>query len=179
MVESVKGIFSTYTDNEPKSPLHVGEVMNIWTYHTMLAELNRFVEIGLNTTTDDELIEALKNSYTDCHKQVEDIENLLRDEGITLPPTTERKPHSDPNDVPQGAKMSDEEIANGVSVKQVSAITLCATGLAQSIRMDIANMWLRFFLNRAKYGAYFVPLARKRGWLKVPPYYYPPGMPEK
>lgn len=74
--------------------------------------------------------------------------------------------------------MSDEEIANGISAKQISAITLCATGLAQSIRMDIANMWLRFLLDRVKYGAYFTPLARKRGWLKTPPYYYPPGKPK-
>lgn len=65
--EAAKGIFSAYTDNEPKSPLHVGEVMSLWTYHATLTEINRFAEIGLNTTTDDELVEALKNSYADVN----------------------------------------------------------------------------------------------------------------
>ncbi|RYD05226.1 hypothetical protein N752_10550 [Desulforamulus aquiferis] len=44
--------------------------------------------------------------------------------------------------------MTDDEIANGISVKQVSTLTLCATGLAQSIRSDIGEMWLRFLTDR-------------------------------
>lgn len=130
ILEAVKGIFSVYTDDEPQSPLHVVEVMNLWMYFTMLTEINRFVEIGLNTTTDDELIEALKNSFHDCHNQAEEIENILRREGVGLPPTSERKPHTNPHDVPAGAKMTDDEIANGLAAKQVSSIILCGYGLA-------------------------------------------------
>ena len=44
LLEAAKGIISTYADDEPKSPLHVGEVMNLWTYRTILEEINRFVE---------------------------------------------------------------------------------------------------------------------------------------
>lgn len=173
--EAAKGVITLYTDDEPKGPLHIGEVMNLWTYHTMLSEINRFVEMSLNTTTDDELIEALKKSFAACDKQIREIEKLFRDEGIPIPPTDERKPHTNPDAVPLGAKMSDDEIANGISVKQVSSLILCATGLAQSIRADIGSMWFQFFLSRVEYGAYFKPLLRKRGWLKVPPYYYPTG----
>ncbi|MDO7786548.1 DUF3231 family protein [Desulforamulus aquiferis] len=178
IMEAAKGILSTYVDDEPKSPIHVGEVMNLWTYHTVLTEINRFVEMSLNTTRDDELVVALKNSYNDCRGHIQEVESLFRDEGIPLPPTSEKKPHSNPEDVPLGVKMTDDEIANGISVKQVSTLTLCATGLAQSIRSDIGEMWLRFLTDRVKFGAYFMPLLRKRGWIKVPPSYYPPGAPQ-
>jgi len=49
IVDVVKRIFSTNMDDEPKSPMHIGEVMNAWTYRTMLTEANRFAEIALNT----------------------------------------------------------------------------------------------------------------------------------
>ncbi|RYD05227.1 hypothetical protein N752_10555 [Desulforamulus aquiferis] len=91
IMEAAKGILSTYVDDEPKA-IHVGEVMNLWTYHTVLTEINRFVEMSLNTTRDDELVVALKNSYNDCRGHIQEVESLFRDEGIPLPPTSEKNP---------------------------------------------------------------------------------------
>lgn len=175
LMDVAKSALALFGDDEPKGPLHVGEVMNLWTYHTMLTEINRFAQMALNTTIDDELIEALNNSIGDCSKQVAEIEIICKKESIPLPPTTEPKPLSHPNDVPLGAKMTDDEIANGLSIKQVLATVACATALTQTIRQDIAALWLNFFLDRIKFQTYFGPVMKERGWLKVPPYYYPPG----
>ncbi|MTI81816.1 MAG: DUF3231 family protein [Firmicutes bacterium] len=175
ILDAVNGIFSTNLGDESNNPMHIGEVMNTWTYHIMLTEANRFAEMALNTTNDNELKEALKKSIIDCHNQADEIDNLFKNEGISMPPTSERKPHSDPNDIPIGAKMTDDEIANGISVKLVSALNFCTLGLTQSIRTDLASMWLRFFLKRAEYSAYYMPIMKKRGWIKIPPYYYAPG----
>jgi len=170
--DALTGILGNVTDDEPKSPMHIGEVMNLWLYHGTLTEANRYVEIALNTTTDDELIVALKHSFEDCSKQVAKIEDLFKKEGISLPPTPTPKPRSNPDDVPLGVKLTDDEIANGLSLKVVSAITLCASGISQAIRSDIGTMWLNFLLARVKFGAMLNSLMRKRGWIKVPPYYY-------
>lgn len=175
----LKDVFTEFADNEPTNPMHVGEVMNFWTYLTMLEEANRYVETALNTTTDDELITLLKQSFDNCHKQIEEIQSFLRTEGIPLPPTSKRKPYSAPNAVPFGVKLTDDEIADGIALKSVSSIVFCATGLSQSIRPDIGSMWLRFFMIRVKYNARLYHVMKRRGWLKIPPYYYPPGMPDR
>jgi hypothetical protein len=99
------------------------------------------------------------------------------DEGIPLPPVSQSKPKSDPNNVPLGVKITDDEIANFIGIKVASNIVLCSTNMSQSIRNDIGLMWARFHTEKMIFGMELKTAMRKRGWIKVPPYYYPPGAP--
>ncbi|MFB4166082.1 hypothetical protein ACE1TI_20385 [Alteribacillus sp. JSM 102045] len=45
--EAFWNILKTLVDTEPKAPMHVGEVMSMWTYLTMINEAIRCEEIGL------------------------------------------------------------------------------------------------------------------------------------
>jgi DNA-directed RNA polymerase subunit L len=173
LVNTVKG----YVDQEPASPLHVGEVMNCWTYTAMMDEASIYIQIALNTTNDDELKEMLKDSLKQCQHQSDQLRNFMVKEGIHLPNTSESRPESNPNAVPLGVKLTDDELANGVSIKTASAIMLCASGASQSIRNDVGQMWIEFFGEKITFGTSLKMLMRKRGWIKVPPYYYAPGMP--
>jgi hypothetical protein len=105
------------------------------------------------------------------------LKSFMVNEGIPLSQASESKPKSNPNNVPLGAKMTDEEIANFVSVKIATNIVLCATNMSQSIRNDIALIWARFQSEKMVLGMELKTAMRKRGWIKVPPYYYPPGAP--
>lgn len=177
--ESLINVMKNVLDTEPKSPLHIGEVMSLWTYLILLQESNHFVEIGINTTTDDDLLEALNHSWTDCDKQINEIKKLFKTEGISLPNTSEPKPKSEPNSIPSGVKLTDDEIANGLVMKSTNAIAFCGLSLSQALRTDIGIMWYQFFNTKVKFGTYYMPIMRKRGWLKVPPYYVPNGIPTK
>jgi hypothetical protein len=103
----------------------------------------------------------------------------LQREGVSLPPHSEQKPLSDPNAVPLGAKSTDAEFANAVVLKLVTSIIKCATAAAESVRNDVGLMFVEFQSEALTYGAMLKSLMRKRGWLKVPPYFYPPGAPDK
>lgn len=173
--DSIKDIFINDSLGDNKEPLHIGEVMDLWTYYGMLSESNRFVEVGLNTTSDGDLIKLLKVSFDNCHKQIIEIQELLRSEGVPLPETSESKPKSDSRDIPPGVKLSDDEIANGLAIKNISSIMICAGGISQAIRLDVGGMWLKFFMVRVKYGVTLKGVMRKRGWLKIPPNYNPKG----
>ncbi|MBG9451170.1 hypothetical protein ABE67_18160 [Cytobacillus firmus] len=165
--------------NEPKSPLHVIEVGDMWTYLTLVEEFIRYEEIGLNTTSDDEVKEMLTDVVKICESQVKRLSTFMRKEGIPLPDVTSAKPHSAPNEIPLGVKLTDDEITNGVAFKLVTCSTACAKGQADSVRNDAGNMWTEFFLEWTIFGATLKTLMRKRGWLKVPPYYYAPGTPKR
>jgi hypothetical protein len=102
----------------------------------------------------------------------------MKTEGIPLPEVTAPKPKSEPNDVPLGVKLTDDEIANGVAFKSIQLLQLCGKSQADAVRNDLALIWLGFYSDLVTAGATLKTLMRKRGWLKVPPYYYPPGSPE-
>lgn len=177
--ESVTNVMKTFLDNEPKNPLHVGEVMNFWTYMTSLQEAIVYEEAGLNTTTDNDLKSLLEEAVRLCEGQAVKLKKFMQEEGIPLPDVSAAKPRSDPFSVPLGVKATDDELANGISIKIAAAIVVCAVGQSQSIRNDAGIIWLGFQADMVTFGATLKSLMRKRGWIKVPPYYYPPGIPKQ
>ncbi|MFZ3589588.1 DUF3231 family protein [Bacillus sp. DJP31] len=164
-------------DNEPVSPLHVGEVMSSWMYVALMDEASIYMQVALNTTTDDQLCTLLKVSSKQCEAQSRQLRDFLIKEGVHLPPVSEPRPDSNTEAVPLGVKLTDDEIANGVSIKTVASIIHCATSASQSIRNDCGMMWIHFLNEKLTFGTSLKKVMRERGWIKVPPYYYPPGRP--
>ncbi|EDL66357.1 DUF3231 family protein [Bacillus sp. SG-1] len=179
--ETVWNTLKTAIDNidEPKSPLHIIEAGDCWNYLTLMEEFIRYEEIGLNTTTDDEVKEMLKDIISLCEGQVKALSDFMKKEGIPLADVTSAKPESEPNDIPLGVKLTDDEITNGIAFKLVTCMTASAKGQADSVRNDVGLMWFGFYTEWTTFGTTLKMLMRKRGWLKVPPYYYPPGLPDK
>jgi hypothetical protein len=175
--EALSDVVKSLVDEEPKPPLHVGEAMSCWTYLTILEEAVMLEQVGLNTTTDPELKQFLEKTMAAASSQARRLKDFLQREGVPLPPVSEPKPLSNPNAVPLGAKLTDDEIANVVSVKLAGSITTCATSASQSTRNDVGMMFIEFQHETMVYGTMIKTLMRKRGWLKVPPFYYPPGSP--
>ncbi|WP_261176541.1 DUF3231 family protein [Anaerobacillus sp. CMMVII] len=75
--EAVWNTLKTLVDKEPKSPLHVGEVMSIWTYLAMIDEAIRYEEVGLNTTTDNEVKELLIDAKKICESQSQRLSDFM------------------------------------------------------------------------------------------------------
>lgn len=167
----------TAYDSEPKPPAHLGEAMGCWLYFTALAEEVPVIEASLNTTTDEELIDLLKKSKNLGEHQLNTLKGFMINEGIPLSQVSESKPKSDPNSVPLGTKMTNEEIANFLSAKIATNIVMCATNTSQSIRNDIGLMWARFQAEKMILGMEVKLVMRKRSWIKYPPSYIPPGAP--
>ncbi|MBP1949659.1 DUF3231 family protein [Virgibacillus litoralis] len=179
--EAVWNTLKTSMDNinEPKSPLHIIEAGDCWKYLTMMEEFIRYEESSLNTTADDEVKEMLQDVIKLCESQVEKLSKFMKEEGIPLPDVTSSKPNSEPNEIPLGVKLTDNEITNGIAFKLVTCMQSCAKGQADALRSDIGMIWLNFYSDWVMFGTTLKTLMRKRGWIKVPPYYYPPGSPKQ
>ncbi|WP_163103324.1 DUF3231 family protein [Peribacillus alkalitolerans] len=165
--------------NEPKSSLHVIEVGDCWKYVTLVEEFLRYEEMALNTTTDDEVIEMLTDVVKLCESQIKQLSQFMKKEGIPLPEVSSSKPNSESKDIPLGVKLTDDEIANGITFKLVTCLQACAMGQASAIRNDVGMMFFKYYTEWTGFGITLKTLIRKRGWLKVPPYYYPPGSPKQ
>ncbi|MFD2671425.1 DUF3231 family protein [Marinicrinis sediminis] len=160
---------------DEKQPLHIGEAMGCWVYYTAIAEEIPALDISLNTTTDAELKELLLEAKEIALSQKKILKDFMFKEGIPLSQTESLKPMSRTEDIPLGARSTDDEMANLVSIKAASGIVACATNLSQSIRTDLGLMWARFQSEKTMFATKLRMKMKKRGWLKVPPAYIPPG----
>lgn len=175
--EAVTSVVKTFLDNDPKTALHVGEVMSCWSYLTVLEESIAANEVGLNTTTDGELTKALKEAIQMSKSQADKLAKFLRSEGVSLPERTEEKPKSNPASIPMGVKATDEQLANVLAIQTATATVACATAESQSLRNDLSVIWLKLQSEQVTFATTLRNMMRKRGWLKIPPYYHPPGLP--
>lgn len=172
---SVKAL-EALTDNN-KDPLHMGEVMACWTYLAFVGNIITYEEVGLNTVTDPKLKQLIEDALKIAKAHKKQLTELMKKEGVSLPSLPETKPKSDPSAIPPGAKLTDDEVINTLEINFVFAADTCAASASQCIRTDVGLMFLKFQADKFSLGFQAKQLMRKKGWLKIPPHYQPPGAP--
>lgn len=177
IVDAATDMLESLTDNH-KTPLHVGEVMTSWAYLAFVSNIVSYAEIGLNTVTDPELKRFIESTLAVVKRHKKKMSEFMRTEGVSLPTMPEEKPESDPTAVPMGAKYTDDEIINTLLINFVYAANTCAAAASQCLRTDLASIFLKFQFDKLSLGFQARKMMQKKGWLKIPPYYHPPGSPE-
>ncbi|MFP5111959.1 DUF3231 family protein [Bacillaceae bacterium C204] len=175
ILETFMDAMKSSTDQDENQPLHVGEVMACWIYLAGLELAKVSVQAGINTTTDDELRAILEEDMELGNSQRKRLHDFMIKEGITLPPAPEDMPVSDPNSIPPGVKLTNDVIANELSLKIISLIMRAAGAASESIRTDVGLLFIQFQAEKFAFATRLKHLMRKRGWIKVPPFYVPPG----
>ena len=107
-IEAIASVLKNFTDEEPKPPLHVGEVMSLWVAYTAFKEARALYQVSLNMTEDPELTHALENALKASQEDVKKVADFMMREGIPQPATSGDKPESNPREVPPGARFTDE-----------------------------------------------------------------------
>jgi hypothetical protein len=175
ILETVMDAMKSLTVQDEDQPLHVGEVMACWMYLAGLELAKVSVQSGINTTTDDELKAMLEEDMKLGTSQRKRLHDFMIKEGITLPPAPEDMPISDPNGIPIGVKLTDDVIANELSLKIISLIMRAAGAASESIRTDVGLLFIQFQAEKLAFATSLKHLMRKRGWIRVPPFYVPSG----
>jgi hypothetical protein len=178
ILEIVGDIFKTYKETN-NSPLHVGEVMNLWTFLTATENFTNSEQIVLNKVEDKELAQKINDLIENFHKPImKDIKQILLTEGVELPQEPVEKPQLK-LDVPPGGSMTDEEVANFVVFNLVWAIKFCARGLTESVRADVGTLFVKAIVEKAAFSLTLKELMASKGWLKVPPLHKIAGKPQQ
>jgi len=154
-----------------KKPLNVVEVSNLWMFLNICNGTLRNEEVTYNTAEDKELKKILKDAR-EIHKSIaEEINELLKDEGISLPQDTPEKPDIVVKNIPDGAKFNDEELANFMSFNLLLGVTYATRGLTESIRTDVGYLFFKVIIRKALLGVTLKDLMEKRSWLRIAPAY--------
>ncbi|WP_134682684.1 DUF3231 family protein [Brevibacillus migulae] len=175
ILESTIDTIKSMIDQDEDQPLHVGEVMGCWMYLAGLELAKSTVQSAINTTTDHELKELLLEDLALGTSQRKRLYEFMSKEGISMPRASEDMPKSDPHSIPPGTKLTDDVLANELSLKIYSLIIRAAGIAAESIRVDVGIMFTQFQSEKLAFATKLKHSMRKRGWIRIPPFYVPPG----
>lgn len=154
-----------------KKPLNVLEVANLWFYLAICNNTLRNEELAYNTAEDSELKKILTDAREIHKAAAEEINKLLKSEGVPLPDDTPEKPDVLIKDIPDGAKLKDEEIANLMSFNLLLGINYASRGLTESIRPDVGYILFKVIAKKTLLAVTLKDLMQKRNWLRTPPPY--------
>jgi hypothetical protein len=71
------------------------------------------------------------------------LESLLKENNVGLPPSPPERPKANLEDIPVGARFQDPEISASVSIDINAGLVACSQLMGQCIREDIAQMFAR------------------------------------
>ncbi|MUK90402.1 DUF3231 family protein [Ornithinibacillus sp. L9] len=153
-----------------EEPLHSGEVFHLWTYlfhmkaHlvTMQVLINHSGDHDLKTLLED-LVESV---FTQEAKQVE---SLLKETGIRLPPAPPDRPNVEVQDIPAGARFNDPEIAALVQKELITGKMTCSYVMGIAHREDIRDMFGDFHTQKEENEVKLLQLTKEKGWIVPPP----------
>jgi hypothetical protein len=171
LFDVVQDVFEPFMDGE-KRPLNVMEVSNLWFFLLGTGTTMRNEEIGFNLAQDPELKQMLKDIRDTVHIPIRDeISQFLMKEGVPLPPSTPVKPVGEFQNIPEGAKLNDEEIANLMSYNLAMGVNYASRGLTESIRADVGLIFSKIILKKTIAGLQVKQYLDRHKWLRIPPYY--------
>ncbi|PYI51203.1 DUF3231 family protein [Paenibacillus flagellatus] len=173
VLELLTDSIKPFLDGE-KPPLNVGEVMNVWFYLTATDQTMRGEQVSYNIVEDPDLKEKLRVVIDTVHAPIfEEVVKFLESEGVPLPDLSQPKPVGEFRHMPEGSRLSDEEIANLLSFNIVLGINYACRGMTEAVRPDVAAMFARFQMKKMAYAVSLREMLRKKGWLKAPPDFKP------
>jgi len=166
---TIMGILSGNPQNEP---MHYGEVFSLWSFTQVSKGYIAGYQTHLNHAGDGDLHKLLEESINQCQQEIKQVEELLKENGVGLPPTPPERPKACLEDIPVGARFQDPEIAASLAMNVAAGLVTCSQIIGQSIREDIAMMFGQFHLQKATLGAKVLRLNKEKGWLIPPPLHH-------
>ncbi|ETI69608.1 DUF3231 family protein [Neobacillus vireti] len=155
--------------NPKEEPLHYGEVFDLWA--SLLAGNGMIAgyQTMINHAGDDDLKKLLAEALELCQQEKKQVEELLKENGVGLPPAAPEPPQACLEDIPVGARIPDPAIAATLSADIAATLVAFSQVMGKSIREDVGMMYGQFHLQKAALGLKVLRLIKEKGWLIPPP----------
>ena len=155
--------------NPKDEPLHYGEVLGSWAFVGANNGLISAYQAFVNHAGDQDLIAILEEAIKTMQSENKQLEKVLKDNGIALPPSLPERPKANAEDIPVGARFMDPEISAAVSINVGQGLVSCSEVMGQCLREDIAMMFGKFHADKMLLGFKLLNLNKEKGWIVLPP----------
>lgn len=143
--------------------------MNLWSLSTLGKGMISCLQAYHNHAGDKDLKQLITDLISQTKTEVQESDEVLKENGITPAPALPERPKVDVEDIPAGARFSDAEIGAALAVDSAAGLVACSQGIGSSIREDIGAMFAKFHGQRALLGTRILRLNKEKGWLVPPP----------
>ncbi|RLL43738.1 DUF3231 family protein [Oceanobacillus piezotolerans] len=155
---------------QQEEPFHSGEVYHLWSYLFQIKGILVTMQVLINHTGDHDLRTLLEDLMESCFTQEEQqVEAILKEAGIRLPPAPPDRPNVNVEDIPAGARFNDPEIFVLVQKELMTGRVLCSYINGLSIHGDIRSLFSEFQSQREEYEQKLLDIAKQKGWIVSPP----------
>lgn len=161
-----------FSGNPKDEPMHYGEVFGAWSFLATAKGTIAGYQTHLNHAGDRDLQKLLEEAIRGGQQEIEEIEELLKANGVGLPPAPPERPYANLDDIPAGARFADQEIAAMLAANVSAGLVACSTMMGQTIREDIAMMFGQFHMQKSTLGGKVLRLNKEKGWLVSPPLHH-------
>lgn len=156
--------------NPKDEPLHYGEIYAIWQYLSAAKGRIAGYQTLLNHTGDADLKTFIKDKIqNELRPQEQQLTQLLKENGIAIPPSPPERPDANLENIPVGARFNDPEIAMMLAQNIAAGMVACSTIMGQATREDVAMMFGQYHATKAQYGGRLLKMQKEKGWLIPPP----------
>lgn len=162
--------------NPKLEPLHEGEVFGVWSYIIASNGLISVYQAFINHAGDRALKSLLEETVHTIKAEVQQASEILKANGIALPPALPDRPIATAEDIPVGARFLDVEISAILSANIAQGLIACSQVMGLSIREDIGMMFGKFHTDKAQFGAKLLKLHKDKAWLIPPPLHDAPRL---
>lgn len=160
------GILSGNPKNEP---LHYGEVFDVWSFSMKAKGCISVYRAYQYHAGDKDLKKILDNLINQAELEAEECDQILIHNGIAPSPTLPPRPEAKLEDIPMGARITDQEIISLVTTDNAASLVACSQVMGKSIREDIGALFAKYHVTKAALGLQILETSKEKGWLLPPP----------
>lgn len=158
-----------FTGNQRYEPMHYGEIYGVWESLGMMKGLKSLYQVRMNHAGDKELRDFLTEFLAVIDQGIRGTEAILMEQGVTPPPAPPERPAVNWQEIPDGARLRDNEIAFFAQVDVSGGMAAASAMAAKSIRADLRQLFLGMHEANQKLNDRIMKISKEKGWLIMPP----------
>ncbi|MFM9331958.1 DUF3231 family protein [Paenibacillus mesotrionivorans] len=155
--------------NSKQQPLHYGEINDLWSFSMKAKGCISTNRAFLNHAEDKELKGVLKDIINQAELEASECDSILIANGIVPFPAWPDRPEAKFEDIPVGARFSDQEIAAMAGADTSLGLVACSQIMGMSIREDIGALFGKYHMTKAALGLKILKMCKDKGWIVPPP----------
>lgn len=155
--------------NPKDQPLHYGEAFDLWSFSVKAKGCVSVYRAYSYHAGDKELKKILDDLINQAELESKECDQILLHNGIPSSPTLPARPEAKLEEIPVGARITDQEIASLIAADNVASMAACSMTMGKSVREDIGALFGKYHLTKATLGLKILNLNKEKGWLVPPP----------
>ena len=155
--------------NTKEEPLHCGEIFDLWAASVKAKGCISVYRAYEYHAGDKDLIKLLGDIIDQVQVEAKECDQILVQNGIAPAPYLPERPAAKLEDIPIGARFTDQEITALLGADMAASLAACSQVMGKSIREDVGALFARFHLSMTALGLKALRLSKEKGWLVPPP----------